>query len=409
MKLSHVIAAAFLTPGLLAGEPATLKLPAERLRGYGELAATFTAGDPAASSLVISCENETKAGIVLAKFVSDLHLLGGIKDDTVEVAGIRVPVFRVPHQGVICAFRDGRFVSILASPAADALATGLAACKTQLAGAEMSVLQKIWRDYSKLDTTIEYLEPHGELRHGEHDILTEYGPAADRSYRDFLKQRHGDLKTLSQRWHDGTLESWTEVTESLKPGENLLALRLPQNFLGYRVYLTGHEPVQYPYLGESLNAQWVDFIRWQAWTRQESCRRSFEAIREVDPDRSVVCMAPDAFMSGMEELCQDYGGHFHNTGYMAGWWAEQLPMMMRAADLPVRRSRADRRARSRSSRASSAIGSPRGSTATSSSSIWTCMRTIISTPSACAISLAVSPMATGRSWTLKVRFSTRSG
>ena len=100
------------------------------------------------------------------------------------------------------------------------------------------------------------------------------------------------------------------------------------------MYLTGKAPAQYPYLGESLNAQWADFTRWQAWTRKESCRRSLEAIRESDPDRSVICMAPDAFIGELEELCQDYGGHFHNTGYMAAWWAEQCPMMMRAANLP---------------------------------------------------------------------------
>ena len=342
------------------------------------------------------------------------------------------------------------------------------------------------------------------MRHGEHDLLTEYGPEADRSYRTFLKERHGSLQKLSQRWHGdgralktwdevhvpelvhffgfddqaldlggdwkiryeeskdakapatnstplawfqpefgddawpvltapnsdiamfqprrpavwrrhfvvspewraqqprvwlyvfslnrgkeerapmflngqkvgepvmGGLCNWTvaEVTRALRSGENLLALRLPQNFLGYRVYLACQAPKQYPYLdepalqssagvppasgasrpsvelsaggtpaprlraGSKLNAQWADFTRWQAWTRQESVQRSSEAIREVDPDRSVICMAPDAFIGGLEELCQDYGGHFHNTGYMAAWWAEQMPMMMRAANLP---------------------------------------------------------------------------
>jgi hypothetical protein len=93
-------------------------------------------------------------------------------------------------------------------------------------------------------------------------------------------------------------------------------------------------PASYPFLGEQLNAQWVDFVRWLAWVHQRAMRRSFEAIREVDPDRSIICMSPDSFITEVEELCQDYGGHFHNTGYMAGWWAEQLPMMMRAADMP---------------------------------------------------------------------------
>ncbi|NQT51070.1 hypothetical protein HQ576_03420, partial [bacterium] len=334
--------------------------------------------------------------------------------------------------------------------------------------AALSVFQNTWRRYAKLPTTIEYLEPHGELRHGEHDLLNEYGPQADKTFRAFLKETYGTLSAVSQRWHGrpdtlaswddvrvpelahflgygaaaldlggdwriqyeeftdgkarptnpapedwylpacqdaawpmvtapqsdlamflprrpavwrrhfalpegwradkpkvwlyifslnrarqepapiylngrkvaepviGGIRNWTvaEVTDALREGENLLALRLPENFLGYRVYLTGQKPASYPYLGEQLNAQWADFVRWQAWVRQRAVRRGIEAIREVDPDRSIICMSPDSFISEVEGLCQDYGGRFHNTGYMAGWWAEPLPMMMRAADLP---------------------------------------------------------------------------
>jgi len=142
-------------------------------------------------------------------------------------------------------------------------------------------------------------------------------------FSDWLKAKYGSEEHLQKAWGS-----------ALKSGENLLALRLPQNFLGYRVYLTSQAPAQYPQLGEQLNSQWADFIRWQAATRQDSVRRSLEAMREVDPDRSAICMAPDAFIGGLEELCQDYGGHFHNTGSMAGWWCEACPMMMRAANLP---------------------------------------------------------------------------
>ena len=615
--LAAALGMVLLGANAFADAPVTRSLAPMRLRGYGELSAKFTS-DPTAqggafSSLAISCESEAKAGIVLAKFVSDLHLLGGVKDDILTVGGNKFPVVTVPRQGVMGAFRSGKVVNVLASATPEGLSTGLVSWKGRLAGAEwvpqskvpmfldawdkhgfrfyywpfqtpkgtewknydvlaefdwakrcnesgvviwsgdercdfadgltnepfwnwaaraasrrnlpvvvntqltdngawllnrfrnetqqrmpgycggyytagdashaglghlswtattaldaeMAVLQKTWRNFAKLDTTIEYLEPHGELRHGEHDILTEYGPEADRSYRAFLKERHGSLEKLSQRWHGNgrALQSWddvrvpelvhffgfdekalnlggdwkvryvepkdakvaatnaapeewfkpefaddawpvltapqsdiamfqprrpavwrrhfnvspelkaqprvwlyvfslnrskderspmflngqkvgepvmggtrnwtvAEVTSALKSGENLLALRLPQNFLGYRVYLTSQAPAQYPQLGEQLNSQWADFVRWQAWTRQDSVRRSLEAMREIDPDRSVICMAPDAFIGGLEELCQDYGGHFHNTGSMAGWWSESLPMMMRAANLP---------------------------------------------------------------------------
>ncbi|HEY3417430.1 MAG TPA: hypothetical protein VGM23_11155, partial [Armatimonadota bacterium] len=130
--------------------------------------------------------------------------------------------------------------------------------------------------------------------------------------------------------HWGTIE----VTKALRDGDNLIALRLPQGFFAYRTYLSPLEPVDYPYLGEKMNAQWVDFIRWKAWTRQEQLRRGFEMIRQVDPDRSVVCMSPDSYSSEDKLICEAYGGHFHNTGYMGGWWAEPLPMLMRGADMP---------------------------------------------------------------------------
>jgi len=334
--------------------------------------------------------------------------------------------------------------------------------------AALSVMQTTYREVAGRENVIEYLEPHGEIRHGEHDSLTEYGPLADKSYRAWLKQQYGKVQAVSQRWFadekalnswddvhvpelanflgldqnaldlagswriqreefaDGKapqttaapdewyrpefkedawpaimapnsdiamllprrptvfrrhftvdaawkakqkrvwlyvwdlnrgkkvpmslylngkkvgqseidgLRHWTavEVTEALAGGENLLAFRLPEGFLGYRVYLSSHEPVHYPYLGEGKNAQWADFVRWQAWTRVDSVRRGLESIRQVDPNRSVVCMAPSAFVSGIKCMAEDYGGRFHDTGGMAGWWNDVLPMLMRSSDMP---------------------------------------------------------------------------
>ncbi len=135
----------------------------------------------------------------------------------------------------------------------------------------------------------------------------------------------------------GGTRNWTvaEVTSALKPGENLLALRLPQNFLGYRVYLTGQSPrpISVPRRIAQRAMGRLHPLAGVGRARNR-CGGGLEAIREIDPDRSVMCMAPDAFIGGLQELCQDYGGHFHNTGYMAAWWAEQCPMMMRAANLP---------------------------------------------------------------------------
>jgi hypothetical protein len=125
-----------------------------------------------------------------------------------------------------------------------------------------------------------------------------------------------------------------EVTSALKAGPNCVAVRVPRGFLGYRVYLAAHEPRQYPDLGLQHNAQWVDFSTWRQWTRYAMARRGTEMIRQADPDRSIVYMAPDKYVTGLKRLAEEYGGRFHNTGYMGAWWAQFLPALMRGSDLP---------------------------------------------------------------------------
>jgi hypothetical protein len=125
-----------------------------------------------------------------------------------------------------------------------------------------------------------------------------------------------------------------EVTSLLQPGTNQLSLVIPDGFIGYRVYLTGTEPKQYPGLGVGLNQKWVDLVGWRQWVRVESVRRGMEMIREVDPNRGITLMAPGYAADGVKSLAQEYGGEFHDTGFMAGVWADLLPTLMRGSDLP---------------------------------------------------------------------------
>ena len=59
-----------------------------------------------------------------------------------------------------------------------------------------------------------------------------------------------------------------------------------------------------------------------------------EMIREVDPNRGITLMAPGYAADGVKTLAQEYGGEFHDTGFMAGVWADLLPCLMRGSDLP---------------------------------------------------------------------------
>lgn len=125
-----------------------------------------------------------------------------------------------------------------------------------------------------------------------------------------------------------------EVSSVIKTGKNQLSIRLPRGVFRYRVYLSGVEPAQYPDLGKERNARWADFSDWTAWTIVDSTRRGVEMIRQIDPDKPIDVMAPDAYADGVKTLGKMYGINFKNTGYMAAFWADFLPSVMRGAGLP---------------------------------------------------------------------------
>lgn len=339
--------------------------------------------------------------------------------------------------------------------------------------AALATLQASVRRFAAEPNVVSWLEPHGELVHGSHDELLEYGPVADRSYREYLKKRYDTPARVSQRWfgQGDALRSWDDVhvpelvsfcgfgpealdltgtwryspppapapaaqpavppkapalpawaeagfddsawpemvapgddhaimlsgqravwrrtfevdpawltahrrvwlyvwdlngsggqlveaylngrkiaseevrgarrhwmvceaTAALTAGRNCLALSLPDGYIGYRVYISAEEPAVYPYLGPGKNAQWADFQDWRGWSRGDMVRRGMEMIRQVDPDRPITLMAPDAFGDEIKPLAERFGGEFHNTGYMMGFYSELLPALMRGSGLP---------------------------------------------------------------------------
>jgi hypothetical protein len=59
-----------------------------------------------------------------------------------------------------------------------------------------------------------------------------------------------------------------------------------------------------------------------------------EMIRQAAPNQGITLMSPDTYADGVKSLAEAYGGEFHNTGYMASFYADVLPSLMRGADLP---------------------------------------------------------------------------
>nr|MDQ2732138.1 beta-galactosidase trimerization domain-containing protein [Armatimonadota bacterium] len=137
--------------------------------------------------------------------------------------------------------------------------------------------------------------------------------------------------------HRANDQHWSEfnVTAALQAGANLLVLQMPRAIICYRAYLTGVPPRQYPRLGPQKNAQWADFVDFIIETRSAQIRRGAEMIRQVDPNSSINFMAAEDYADGVAKAAQDYGGRFHDTGAMAGFWTDSNTLRMCGAGLPV--------------------------------------------------------------------------
>jgi hypothetical protein len=143
-------------------------------------------------------------------------------------------------------------------------------------------------------------------------------------------------KTLPEDPPNYSQDHWNayDVTQAVQAGDNVLAVRLPRGLFNYRVYLSGDEPKSFPQMDGGKNALWGDFIDWLSWLRGKSVGRGMQMIRQVDPDRGIVLMAPDTYQDVILQDAIAYGGDFHNTGYMGGWWCDRLPALVRSVGLP---------------------------------------------------------------------------
>lgn len=126
-----------------------------------------------------------------------------------------------------------------------------------------------------------------------------------------------------------------DVSSALQTGKNTFALRLPQGYMAYKTYLSPTPPQQYPNLGSGLNAQWVDFCDFTQWSRVQAAQRGVQMIRQVAPNHQIVLMAPLSYADGVKGLATQYGGEFHDTGFMGAYYADYLTSVMRGANLPA--------------------------------------------------------------------------
>ncbi len=148
---------------------------------------------------------------------------------------------------------------------------------------------------------------------------------------------NGDACTR-QTSHNANDRHWSEfdVAGMLHAGENQISLLLPRGICCYRIYITKARIRKYMQDGNvGENARWVDFVEFQVESRGRQIERGADMIRQVDPHRSINFMAADDYFEPVRKICQKYGGRFHDTGGMAGYWTEANSLMMGGARLPV--------------------------------------------------------------------------
>lgn len=140
--------------------------------------------------------------------------------------------------------------------------------------------------------------------------------------------RREEIRFNTSHW------TYVEVTDALRRGANTISLKLPWGIIGYKVYLTHEEPKFFPFASPEMNRLWVDSVDWNTERRLATITDSMNAMRAIDPDKSVVLMNPRAYSRQLREVARLRGGRFHDTGGMGACEEESEPMLMRGANLP---------------------------------------------------------------------------
>jgi hypothetical protein len=117
------------------------------------------------------------------------------------------------------------------------------------------------------------------------------------------------------------------ATTLLKPGRNVLVMKVRSGIIRGPVFLTRTEPKRYPYLGEQANARYLDLRDWEATKLIQGWRVEAEFVRRRDADTPLMFCPGGSreYWDRFLALKQDLGINcLHFTGggssYMP-WWS----------------------------------------------------------------------------------------
>ncbi|HEY3396961.1 MAG TPA: hypothetical protein VGM19_04805 [Armatimonadota bacterium] len=106
---------------------------------------------------------------------------------------------------------------------------------------------------------------------------------------------NGDyLGQIKSKQHWGPIGM--KVTLLLRPGRNVLTVKVAEGQIAGPVYLTTQQPAYYPYLGKQQNARWADLREFQGYSTYWGHKRVFTALRQVNPDLPFKLYGVDAML-----------------------------------------------------------------------------------------------------------------
>ncbi len=125
-----------------------------------------------------------------------------------------------------------------------------------------------------------------------------------------------------------------QATSLLKPGKNVLCLKVKNGLIRGPVFLTTQEPKRYPYLGVLGNARWLDLRDWNAHKLIGGWMREGAYSREVLPDIPMLFCSTDKTL--MSEFLSAKKGtglnslHFTGGGSSFQPWSSGLGYLIGA-------------------------------------------------------------------------------
>ena len=237
--LAGSLSAHAAAPALSSTPEDTLEhFPPVKLRAYGTLSGEgkAIAGTPQSSVLLITCESQTKARLVLAKYLSDLGLLPGVTLLALKTERGPIAAHQVEKQGVVAAARCDRQVYIFTAADGTALrrivvANLPAAAKVDATEAEIPVPIYVDR-WDKYGFRF-YYGPFTRPRDSQNHEAPSYDPRQDFTFAD--QTGKDGLVVWNSPFRAATADGITDLTSREWVYKAAQPLKLP---LGINIGIT---------------------------------------------------------------------------------------------------------------------------------------------------------------------------